>query len=104
VVCTDDDYKKNTGDKCAKDYCKAETKAAKTSATIFSIPYFMSATLSPFLGGAVDIVGGRALICFASAATLIVVHSLLAFTTITPVVPMVFHFTFIHSSNFSKEK
>jgi MFS family permease len=89
VVCTEDDYKKRTGDKCAHDYCDRETNAAKTAATIFSIPYFMSATLSPFMGGAVDLIGGRAIICFASAATLIGVHSLLAFTDITPVVPMV---------------
>jgi len=89
VVCTDKDYKKSTGDKCAHEYCDRENSASKTAATIFSIPYFMSATLSPFLGGAVDLIGGRALICFFSAATLVVVHSLLAFSSITPVVPMV---------------
>lgn len=55
-----------------------------------SIPYFMSALLSPVLGGLVDKIGGRAVVCFFSAATLAVVHSLMGFvTTLTPIVPMV---------------
>jgi MFS family permease len=85
IVCTDKKWKKaTTGDKCAKDYCKGELDAEKTVAVIFSIPFFISAFASPFLGGSVDLVGGRAYICLASACMLAAVHALLGFTDVTP--------------------
>ena len=82
VDCTDSDWKKTEGDKCAKVYCKAEKKAIGKANTVYSIPYLMSGFLSPFCGGAVDKVGGRAFICVASGIMLIIVHALLGFTDI----------------------
>lgn len=86
IDCTAKKWKKG----CTKDYCDGEIDATSEASYIMSIPYFMSAVLSPVLGGAVDKVGGRAIICFFSAATLAVVHSLMGFTpSVTPIVPMV---------------
>ena len=89
VVCTDKDWTQATGPTCAKEYCKAEKKAEGKVATVFSIPYFMSAFLSPILGGGVDKVGGRAVICLGSGLMLVAVHGLLGFSSVNPVVPMV---------------
>jgi MFS family permease len=54
-----------------------------------SIPYIISACLSPFLGGFVDRFGMRAVIATLAPAVLIVVHLLLAETTVSPIGPMV---------------
>ena len=56
---------------------------------IMSIPYFISAALSPFLGKFVDIFGLRAVIATIAPATLILVHSLLGYTDVSPVGPLV---------------
>jgi MFS family permease len=54
-----------------------------------SIPYIISACLSPFLGGFVDRFGMRAVIATLAPAVLILVHILLAETTVSPIGPMV---------------
>eukprot|EP00937_MAST-01D_sp_MAST-1D-sp2_P005672 g5672.t1 len=62
----------------AKVYCDAKSSAESKAALIMSIPYFISACISPFLGFAVDRVGKRAVIATAAPALLLLVHMLLA--------------------------
>eukprot|EP00475_Leptophrys_vorax_P015521 TRINITY_DN2184_c0_g1_i1.p1 TRINITY_DN2184_c0_g1~~TRINITY_DN2184_c0_g1_i1.p1 ORF type:complete len:516 (+),score=117.03 TRINITY_DN2184_c0_g1_i1:176-1549(+) len=57
-----------------------QTKAG----AIQGIPFTISAIASPFLGGAVDVVGHRATLLAISSAFLTLTHSLMAFTQITP--------------------
>ncbi|TYZ68448.1 hypothetical protein PybrP1_004307, partial [[Pythium] brassicae (nom. inval.)] len=70
-------------------YCEKKAAAAEAAATPMSIPYLISATVSPFLGLVVDRVGLRALLQLAAAGVLILAHTLLATTLITPFVPFV---------------
>uniref|UniRef100_K3WG67 Lysosomal dipeptide transporter MFSD1 n=1 Tax=Globisporangium ultimum (strain ATCC 200006 / CBS 805.95 / DAOM BR144) TaxID=431595 RepID=K3WG67_GLOUD len=71
-----------------KVYCEKKTQAAEHAATPMSIPYSISATVSPFLGFAVDRIGLRALLNLAAAIVLILAHTLLGFTSVTPVIPL----------------
>ncbi|KAF1328424.1 Major facilitator superfamily, partial [Globisporangium splendens] len=71
-----------------KVYCEKKTQAAEHAATPMSIPYLISATASPFLGFAVDRIGLRALLNLAAAAVLILAHTLLGFTSVTPFIPL----------------
>lgn len=52
----------------------AKKAAQNTAGTIMGIPYLISAIASPFLGGIVDRVGGRALLAMASSMVLVGVH------------------------------
>lgn len=54
-----------------------------------SIPYAISAGLSPVLGGFVDKFGYRAVIATVAPGVLILVHSLLGYTDVSPVGPLV---------------
>eukprot|EP00622_Pseudochattonella_farcimen_P007621 FR743645.1.p1 GENE.FR743645.1~~FR743645.1.p1 ORF type:complete len:248 (+),score=31.85 FR743645.1:1-744(+) len=86
IDCTENKWSKG----CTKDYCDGEIAAESSAALIMSIPYFMSACLSPLLGSTVDKMGGRAIVCMLSALILVLVHFMLGFTTsISPIVPMV---------------
>lgn len=70
-------------------YCSALDDAITKSNTAMSIPYFISAAISPFLGYAVDRFGGRAVLATLSPFVLIFVHLSLGFTSITPIAPLV---------------
>lgn len=86
IDCSQSKYKSG----CTKDYCDGEKKGQAQASYIMSIPYILSACLSPILGGVVDKVGGRAVVCFVSASTLVLVHTLMGFATgLTPVIPMI---------------
>ena len=85
VDCSDDFWSKG----CTKDYCDGQTSAAETSANIMSIPYFMSAGLSPPLGFAIDKIGKRAVIASIAPLMLVAVHSTLAFSSGSPILPLV---------------
>lgn len=76
-------------DACTSDYCSAQHRATERSGRIMSIPYFISAGLSPFLGHFVDKVGMRAVIACIAPLTLIFVHATLAASTRSPVVPLI---------------
>ena len=54
-----------------------------------SIPYTLSAVLSPFLGFLIDRFGQRATITMLSAMVIVAVHAALAFTTMSPELPLV---------------
>lgn len=86
IDCSENKYKKG----CTKDWCDGEKDGQAQASYVMSIPYIMSACLSPILGGVVDKVGGRAIVCFISAAMLVLVHTLMGFaTSLTPVIPMI---------------
>jgi MFS family permease len=89
VVCTEDEWQTTSGLKCADDYCTRETDATKAASTVVSIPYFLSALLSPLLGGFVDRFGGRGLACLASSLLFVLVHALLGYSAATPYLAMV---------------
>lgn len=85
VDCTDDYW----SDTCTKEYCDRFADAQVEAGTIMSIPYIISACLSPLLGFAVDRFGMRAVVATISPAVLIVVHSMLGWTDVSPVGPLV---------------
>lgn len=56
---------------------------------IMGIPFIISAVMSPFMGSLVDIFGCRAILLASTSLLLAIAHSLIAFTLITPYVPLV---------------
>ena len=74
---------------CAEDYCSVLASAQKKAAVVMSIPYTLSAILSPFLGFLIDRFGQRATITMLSAMVIVLVHAGLAFTTMSPEAPLV---------------
>lgn len=86
INCDDDAWKNGP---LTKTYCAKKAEAAERAATPMSIPYLISATVSPFLGFLVDRVGLRALLNLVAAVMLIVAHSLLGLTSVTPFVPLI---------------
>ena len=89
IVCTDSSWDVSSGPQCAHEYCKDEKEGVKQAAYLLSIPYALSACLSPFLGGVIDVAGGRAFVCLASGLMLVLVHALLGYSSVTPYVPLV---------------
>lgn len=77
-------------DNCATSlYCSRQSSAESQASVIMSIPYIISACLSPPLGYTIDLYGFRALIAAVAPAILIVVHALLGLTSVDPVGPLV---------------
>jgi MFS family permease len=74
---------------CTRDYCEAQDYASEKTGRVMSIPYFISASLSPVLGHVVDKIGQRALIASLSSILLVCVHANLALSHSSPVVPLV---------------
>lgn len=74
---------------CGKVYCDRQSDAEAQAGTIMSIPYIISACLSPILGGFVDRFGMRAIIATVAPLALVVVHLLMGFTEVSPVGPLV---------------
>lgn len=76
-------------DDCTVEYCTRLNDGLTQSAVIMSIPYIISAALSPVLGFFIDKYGLRALISALSPLLIIIIQCILAFTTVSPVGPMV---------------
>uniref|UniRef100_I2CPB7 Lysosomal dipeptide transporter MFSD1 n=1 Tax=Nannochloropsis gaditana (strain CCMP526) TaxID=1093141 RepID=I2CPB7_NANGC len=75
---------------CTEVYCQRLTASIKQSDRIMSIPYTISAVLSPFLGLAVDRFGRRAVIVTLAPLVLVGVHLSLAYwRSLSPAVPLV---------------
>jgi MFS family permease len=70
-------------------YCAAKSEAAANAATPMSIPYMISAAISPFLGFLVDRVGLRAFLALLAPLSLTLVHVLLGLTSVNLYVPLV---------------
>ncbi len=73
---------------CTQNYCDAQRRATEKSGKVMSIPYILSAILSPFFGHIVDKVGFRAIIACLAPILLIIVHFTLALTDSSPVIPL----------------
>jgi MFS family permease len=58
----------------AAAYCAQKAEAEAQAAVVMSIPYFISAVISPFLGLLVDRLGKRAVVAALAPALLVVVH------------------------------
>jgi MFS family permease len=93
VDCTDplwmDTTSSGTNAGCAESYCVSLLKAETTANYVMSIPYTLSAVLSPFIGFIVDRYGHRATITTLSAGCIVAVHCLLALTSVQPEGPLV---------------
>lgn len=76
-------------DACTKDYCDSKSDASEKAGRVMSIPYFISAGLSPFLGGLVDKVGRRALMASFAPLLLVAVHLIFGYSDWTPIIPLV---------------
>ena len=74
---------------CVSDYCAKQSKATITAGRVMSIPYSISAILSPIIGFGVDKIGGRAVISTLASIMLVAVHTALALRTGSPVLPLV---------------
>lgn len=85
IDCSSDDWKNG----CTSEYCSRQNDAISTASITMSIPYIISAVLSPPLGYLIDIYGMRAVISLVAPIILIVVHALLGYTTISPIGPLV---------------
>jgi hypothetical protein len=85
IDCGKDEYKKG----CTKDYCAQKNKAVNKATNVMSVPYFISAIMSPLLGGFVDRFGHRALLMTGASVVLVFVHISMAVTTLNPIVPMI---------------
>ena len=70
-------------------YCAQFDSAVDKAATMMSIPYLISAVISPFLGFFVDMYGFRAVMATLAPLVLLGVHSTLGLTSINPAYPMV---------------
>lgn len=87
IDCTEGEW--SDSDSCTYIYCKRQTDAEAQAGTIMSIPYIISACLSPILGGFVDRFGMRAIIATIAPLVLVIVHLFLGFTSVSPVGPLV---------------
>jgi hypothetical protein len=85
IDCSDDAWKNG----CTKEYCSRQNDAISRASVVMSIPYIISAVLSPPLGFLVDIYGQRAVISFIAPIMLIIVHSMMGFSSIGPIAPLV---------------
>lgn len=85
VDCSDDFW----SDGCAEEYCNRLTDAENTAAVVMSIPYIISAALSPPAGFLIDNYGYRAVIAMIAPIVLIVVHMYLALSSVDAVGPLV---------------
>lgn len=85
IDCNDDFYKTT----CTPTFCDRQSSAQVQAGTIMSIPYIISACLSPFLGYFVDRFGMRAIITTIAPAVLVIVHMFLGFSHVSPIGPLV---------------
>lgn len=85
IKCDDDAWKNG----CTQEYCKRLANAEKEASVMMSIPYMISAVASPFLGLVVDSFGCRAIVATFAPLFLVLVHCLFAFSSVTPIVPLV---------------
>mmetsp|Transcript_22965 Transcript_22965/g.35382 ORF Transcript_22965/g.35382 Transcript_22965/m.35382 type:complete len:680 (-) Transcript_22965:30-2069(-) len=85
VNCNDDFWKAG----CTENFCKAQEFATEKAGRIMSIPYIVSAFLSPFLGHFVDRVGYRSIFITLSPTILVIVHVVLGFSNTSPVFPLI---------------
>ena len=73
---------------CTKDYCKAEEIATEKVGRVMSIPYVTASVMSPIIGYWVGKNGHRASLIAVAFGVMFLVHSTLAFTQSSPILPL----------------
>lgn len=86
INCDDDAWKNGP---FTKTYCIKKAEAAQKAATPMSIPYIISAVISPFLGFVVDRIGLRAFLALVAPIALTIVHLLLGLSNVNIYIPLV---------------
>jgi MFS family permease len=86
IDCTDDEW--SGDDACTYEFCHRQDDATVKATQVMSIPYIISACLSPVLGKVVDNFGRRAIIATAAPILLIAVHTSLGYSDVTPELPL----------------
>jgi MFS family permease len=86
INCDDDAWKNGP---LTKIYCAKKAEAAGKAATPMSIPYIISAVISPFLGFMVDRIGLRAFLALVAPVSLTLVHVMLGLTHVSLYIPLV---------------
>uniref|UniRef100_K3WG66 Lysosomal dipeptide transporter MFSD1 n=1 Tax=Globisporangium ultimum (strain ATCC 200006 / CBS 805.95 / DAOM BR144) TaxID=431595 RepID=K3WG66_GLOUD len=86
INCDDDAWKYGP---LTKIYCAKKAEAAEKAATPMSIPYIISAVISPFLGFMVDRIGLRAVLALVAPISLTLVHVMLGLTKVSLYIPLV---------------
>lgn len=81
IDCTEDVWKHG----CTSEYCTRMNDAIAKTALVMSIPYIISAALSPPLGFLIDRIGMRAVVSLISPTIIVIVHAMFAYTTVDPV-------------------
>jgi len=74
---------------CVSSFCNEKDDATEKSGKVMSIPYLLSACLSPVLGFAVDKIGMRAVIASIAPLVLIAVHLTLGLSDGSPYLPLI---------------
>mmetsp|Transcript_2453 Transcript_2453/g.3398 ORF Transcript_2453/g.3398 Transcript_2453/m.3398 type:complete len:667 (-) Transcript_2453:2357-4357(-) len=74
---------------CSRDFCEAQFQATEKASRIMSIPYIVSAIMSPFLGHVVDQIGYRSILITLSPVLLVIVHTILGFSSMSPIFPLI---------------
>ena len=87
IDCTADEWTDKGS--CGYYYCDRQESATVQATTIMSIPYIISACMSPILGKLVDTIGRRAIIATMAPLVLVFVHGSLALSDMSPIVPLV---------------
>jgi MFS family permease len=85
IDCSSSEWK----DGCTSEYCSRLADAETQASFVMSIPYIISAALSPPVGFLVDIYGFRAVIATLAPVVLIIVHMFLAVTNVSAIGPLV---------------
>jgi MFS family permease len=85
IDCTDDEW----SDGCTSEYCSRLTDAETQASFVMSIPYIISAALSPPVGYLVDLYGFRAVIACVAPMILVIVHLFLALSDVSAIGPLV---------------
>lgn len=86
INCDDDAWKNGP---FTHTFCSKKGDAARKAATPMSIPYIISAVISPFLGFVVDRIGLRAFLALIAPIALTLVHAMLGLTSVNLYVPLV---------------
>jgi MFS family permease len=88
IDCTDDFW--DSSSNCATYYyCQRLIDGENVASVMMSIPFMISACLSPIAGIFIDRFGYRAVLAWISSAVLIVIHVFLGYTKVDPVGPLV---------------
>lgn len=85
IDCTEDSW----SDGCLKEYCDRQDRGESRASVSMSIPYIITAAVSPFMGSFIDHFGLRAILLFIAPVLLIITHCLLGYSDVAVILPLV---------------